>query len=235
MILAAGLGSRLKHITSDIPKALVPVGEKPILAWQLEALKANGIEEVLIVTGYQAHRVHEYLTKNRPGIRVEFVHNAEFNTSNSSYSFWLASSKLSGHAYVHLNCDILFPPTLLQKLIASPHENLIVYRTDIPLGGQLEHVSIAGDRLTAMSITQREDSMGKAFGLAKFGAASVEKLRQLTHDCIMGGDKNQNYFGLIRRAIAELPYFGLDATGGFLLEVNTLNDLEAAENYLLKK
>lgn len=235
MILAAGLGSRLKHITTDIPKALVPVGNRPILAYQLEALVKNNIKDVTIVLGYNAHCIPEYLDKNPFDLNIRFVTNSEYNTSNSSYSFWLAHDELLGDSYIHLNCDIIFKPSLLKKIIESPYENVIAIRKDIPLGGHLEHVSLDGDVLKAMSITQLPDSVGKAFGLAKFGAKSSQILSKLIEKLINKGDKNQHYYGLIRKAAQIIPYYVLDGTHELLLEVNTLEDLAYAQTELEKQ
>jgi choline kinase len=58
IILAAGRGSRMKDLTDDRPKCLVRLRGKPLLEWQLEALREAGISKIAIVTGYK----HELLT-----------------------------------------------------------------------------------------------------------------------------------------------------------------------------
>ena len=61
LILAAGFGSRLKDLTGEKPKALVPVNGRPILDYQLEALRQNNILDVVLVVGYQANVLRHYL------------------------------------------------------------------------------------------------------------------------------------------------------------------------------
>ena len=58
IILAAGRGSRMKHLTSERPKCMVKLQGKPLIEWQLEALRAAGIDDIAIVTGYR----HELLS-----------------------------------------------------------------------------------------------------------------------------------------------------------------------------
>ena len=53
IILAAGRGSRMKHLTDEKPKCLAKLGGKLLIEWQLEALSAAGINEIAIVTGYK--------------------------------------------------------------------------------------------------------------------------------------------------------------------------------------
>ena len=57
LILAAGRGSRLRELTDDRPKCLVPLAGKPLLRWQYDALRAAGARQVLVVRGYLAERL----------------------------------------------------------------------------------------------------------------------------------------------------------------------------------
>lgn len=61
LLLCAGLGSRMKHLTKDKPKALVEVNGKPLLAWNLEKLKASGYTKVIINVHHFADQIISYL------------------------------------------------------------------------------------------------------------------------------------------------------------------------------
>ena len=61
MILAAGLGTRLKPITDIMPKALLPIGGKPLLEWQLEKLRGAGIGDVVINVHHFAEQIIDYV------------------------------------------------------------------------------------------------------------------------------------------------------------------------------
>ncbi len=230
LILAGGLGSRLKHKTSDRPKYLTLVHGKTILDYQMEILLASkDIDKIFIVVGYLGQKIIDHMTRHYPEAPVSYIWNHEFDTSNSSYSFWLAHSHIQNAPYVHIHCDILFSHALFQELIHSPHPNILSIRKDVPLGNQMENVTLEGERITAMSITTRPDSVAKAFGLAKFSVESSQFLIRRIADHIHQGDKNQNYYGIIREAVKTLPYYALDAGSHLLLEVNTLDDLQRAD------
>jgi len=73
VILAGGLGSRLGSITSTKPKPMVPVLGRPFLAYQLEQLKAQGFERVLLLLGYLPEVVKEYFGNGEEwGIEVDY-------------------------------------------------------------------------------------------------------------------------------------------------------------------
>lgn len=60
VILAGGLGSRLRPFTEIIPKPLLPIGEKSVLEIQIELLKANGVDEVFLATNYKSEYIENF-------------------------------------------------------------------------------------------------------------------------------------------------------------------------------
>ncbi len=74
LILVGGFGKRLRPYTEKVPKPLVPVGGKPILLWQIEWLKRNGVDEVILATGYLKEKVFELIGSGKKyGIKVAYV------------------------------------------------------------------------------------------------------------------------------------------------------------------
>lgn len=76
LILAGGLGTRIRHITGDdIPKALIPINDKPFLRHQLELLKKRGITEVIMSLGHLGEKIEEFcLAQKDLGLKFQFVH-----------------------------------------------------------------------------------------------------------------------------------------------------------------
>ncbi|WP_294082261.1 nucleotidyltransferase family protein [Proteiniphilum sp. UBA5384] len=73
MIFAAGLGTRLKPLTNTMPKALVPVGGKPLLQHTIEKLKASGFDEIIINVHHFAGQIIDFVEANHCfGIHIEF-------------------------------------------------------------------------------------------------------------------------------------------------------------------
>ena len=90
ILLAAGMGTRLRPMTLDTPKSLVEVNGRPMLETQIEFLREKGINEIIIVTGYLKEKF-EYL-KAKYGVTL--VHNEKYNIYNNIYTMSLVKDYL---------------------------------------------------------------------------------------------------------------------------------------------
>ncbi len=90
VILAAGMGSRLRPLTDDTPKALVKVNGQAIIERQIESLKEIGIDEIIIATGY-LHKSFNYL-KEKYGVKL--VYNDKYDVYNNGYTMYLVREHL---------------------------------------------------------------------------------------------------------------------------------------------
>jgi choline kinase len=109
IILAAGRGSRMKDLTEERPKCLVELRGKTLLEWQLEALRAAGIAEIAIVTGYKRE-----LLANR-GL-AEF-HNARWAETNMVSSLACAQDWLQAEPCIVSYSDIFYSSMAVQSLM----------------------------------------------------------------------------------------------------------------------
>jgi L-glutamine-phosphate cytidylyltransferase len=112
VILAAGMGNRLRPITDSIPKCMVEIGGKPLLAHTLDALEANGFIRVIIVTGYKKCQIEEFLNHYPTSLEVDTIHNDLFDVTNNIYSLWLASKEIE-EGFTLIESDILLEPAIL--------------------------------------------------------------------------------------------------------------------------
>ncbi len=116
VILAAGIGSRLRPLTEKKPKCLVEVNGKPILGHTLDALLQNGVRDIVVVTGYRADSVNAFCAARYKGKEITFVENKEYDSSNNLYSLYLARKHLSGDTLL-MNGDLVFDTSVIKKLI----------------------------------------------------------------------------------------------------------------------
>jgi len=72
VILAGGLGTRLRKVVSDVPKSLAPIAGRPFLDWLLTALCRKGVDEVLLLLGYGAEKIMAFVGTAVVGIKVTY-------------------------------------------------------------------------------------------------------------------------------------------------------------------
>ena len=120
IIMAAGIGSRLKKQLGNQPKCCTPVGEEILVERMLRLLAGKGVHDVALVLGYQSEVVIGRLRGKTP---ARFYLNPFFNVTNSIASLWFAREELDGQDDVMiLNGDLFFEPGLLDTVLASREE-----------------------------------------------------------------------------------------------------------------
>ena len=120
LVLAAGQAQRLRPLTADLPKTLLPVaGDATILDLTLANLRAVGIEEAVIVTGFAAERIEARAPEleRRHGVRLELVRN-DRPEWNNAYSLWIARDAFRDGALL-VNGDTVHPVAVEERLLAA--------------------------------------------------------------------------------------------------------------------
>jgi len=115
VILTAGEGTRMRPLTLTRPKTMLPVGGKPILQYNVEALRDAGITEILLIVGYKEEMVKEHFGNgNKIGVNINYITQKER----------LGTAHAIGHSrefikedFMVLNGDIILDPELLRELI----------------------------------------------------------------------------------------------------------------------
>jgi choline kinase len=117
IILAAGEGKRLRHLTKDIPKCLVTLFGKSILQRQIEIYKKLNIKEIIIITGYKSDK-----------IKIENIkkyYNKEYDSTNMLETLFCAENELEGCVIISYG-DIIFEKENLEVLINSKEDISVV-------------------------------------------------------------------------------------------------------------
>jgi len=129
IILAAGKGSRIKAVSGDTPKSLLPLGDSTLIGSSLRSLWAEGIRDIVVVTGFKRDKVSQYVRENWSG-NVEFVFNPHFDTTNVLYSFWLGMPYLGDTDFVFLHADTVFEQQVLHQLLQHQSDDPIAFAVD---------------------------------------------------------------------------------------------------------
>lgn len=222
VILAAGYGSRLERVSKGVPKCLLPIGGRPLIEHQIEALSDAGVGNVLVVVGHKADEVRKTL-----GNRVEYIENTRYDATNSLYSLWLAREWVKG-PFVLLNCDLLFHPDILHRLL-SQGGNALVFDSTSSLGKEQTKVAVRDGRLIDLGKDlPLELSRGESLGMLCFDDKGVHSLFARAHALIHNGAENSWVIEAVRSVCSELSVRAINVAGLPWVEVDFPNDLERA-------
>lgn len=227
VIPAAGMATRLRPLTEHTPKCLLEVGGKALLGRALDALRMNGFKKVVIVTGYLADMIEDYVAVNYPDLDVEFVHNPRFQSTNNIYSLYLAKPYVAGKKILLLDSDILFDAEVVKRLMQTPASEALALERH-PLGEEEIKVllSAAGQVCEISKIIDPTLATGESIGLEKMGADYTEALyREL--DTMINGEGLDNVFyeQAFERLIPRgLTFSVVDITGLPAMELDTAED-----------
>ena len=119
IILSAGQGRRLLPLTENTPKCLLPVSDKPVIAWQIDALLAVGIDDITIIAGFHVDLIEALLQKHyahHPNLTILF--NPFYEVADNLASCWMARPAMDGD-FLLLNGDTVIESALLTQVLNS--------------------------------------------------------------------------------------------------------------------
>lgn len=131
MILAAGTGSRLRPLTNEVPKCMVPVNGKPMIERAIDALVAAGIKKLIIGLGYKSEVLKDFIRKTFDekrlnGMTIEFGENPDYDKTNNIYSLYLLKDFFKQDDTLLLESDLVYQPEVIKNLVEAPEKNLAV-------------------------------------------------------------------------------------------------------------
>jgi L-glutamine-phosphate cytidylyltransferase len=224
IILAAGQAMRLRPLTEFTQKCLLSVHGRPILEYQLAALKSVGITEIAIVTGHCAHKVREYISTHAPYVSI--IENTEYLETNNAYSASLARSFVedSEDGFLIVNSDIIFTSSVLKVLIDAPEKDAIVMERNPDFGNDMVKIEMDGYRIRAMSKTlPREKVSAQALGPVK-----LSQKGGMDYFDFINGKRNDWLFYSLGDYAKEHEFYGVENPGYPWAEADTPEDLEDA-------
>ena len=238
VILAAGMAKRLRPLTDTRPKCLLPVAGRTLLERTVDAMHQAGITEFVVVTGYRAEQIRDFLNVQcsmfnvqYSMFNVQYLHNAGYAHNNNIYSLWMAGQVVRGREFLLMDSDILCDPAAVVRIAQEPVSALAVNRHD--LGEEEMKVVVDSDmRITEISKTCRpEDAMGESVGIEHITADYSEALyRELDQMILQEGLVDIFYERAFERLIPQGHTFRVvDTTDYFSYELDTPEDYQRAQ------
>lgn len=124
IILAAGMGKRLKELTENNTKCMVKVDGVSLIERTLSQLDQLGLTRVIIVVGYEGQKLIDYITTLKVKTPITYINNEIYDKTNNIYSLALAKSCLLEDDTLLLESDIIFEESVLHALVDDPRDTL---------------------------------------------------------------------------------------------------------------
>ncbi len=124
IILAAGMGKRLKALTRNNTKCMIRVNGVTLIERMLRQIENAGVSRITLVIGYEGKKLIEYIASLNISTPVHYIENPVYNKTNNIYSLFLARDVLKQEDTILFESDIIFEGSVLDELISDPRENL---------------------------------------------------------------------------------------------------------------
>ena len=124
IILAAGMGKRLKNLTKDKTKCMVEVNNVALIERMLNQLDSLNLNRIVIVVGYKSAKLIDFISSINTKTPIEYVFNEIYDKSNNIYSLFLAREYLKKSDCIILESDLIFEDDILKGLIEDEQPDL---------------------------------------------------------------------------------------------------------------
>lgn len=124
IILAAGMGKRLKELTQDNTKCMVKVNGVSLIERMLSQIDKRNLSRIVIVVGYEREKLKDYIATLDVNTPIEYVDNPIYDKTNNIYSLALAKDFLAEEDTLLFESDLIFEDSVIDELLNDSRETL---------------------------------------------------------------------------------------------------------------
>lgn len=230
IILSAGQGSRLGHLVDNRPKCLIEFSGRTLLDRQLDTLEANGVHEVVVVTGFHDDLVDDAIARRTGGPKVRTIFNPFYKVADNTGSLYMAREELSGDCLVW-NGDTLVSRELMAKVVGNDRPGICVTidRKDGYDEDDMKVVVADDGQLEAIGKRIAKGVNGESIGLLAFRGDGAERFREAIEGDIRTPEGTTIWYLRVIHHLAERSQvWTLDISGEEWGEVDFPEDVERA-------
>ncbi len=230
VILAAGTGSRLRPLTDDRPKPLVPLGSGTILSRAVDALVGAGVSRLVVATGYKEHALRHALAES--SLEVTFCPNPDYAATQNSVSLALCRDAVGGDSFFRLDGDVVFDAEILSRLNSSSAYISAAVDRERKLDDEAMKVRLERGSQDIAAFGKGiplSESGGESIGIERIDSSACEELFDALDGARAAGDTHLYYEDVYSRLILRgARVRAVDITGLRWCEVDSLEDLDQA-------
>lgn len=230
IILASGIGKRLRPLTNKIPKPLIKINDKTLIESQIENLVKCKIKDIVITTGLFEDKLQIFLKEKYRDLNVTYVNNPQYDTTNYIYSLWLTKDHIDDDIIL-LHGDLVFDEKLLKRLI-DKEENIVLVNKHAKVPKKDFKAVIENDKIVKIGVDFFTENSYLSMPLYKFSKNDFLIWMDEIEKEIKSGNLDiyaEDAFNNISDQIALKPlYFNKE----LCMEIDTIDDLKIARRKL---
>ncbi|MFV0432309.1 MAG: sugar phosphate nucleotidyltransferase [Alphaproteobacteria bacterium] len=231
LILAAGLGTRLRPLTDTKPKSMVEVNGKPILFKQIDNLLENKIDDITIVTGYKSEVIIDAVSDTyKIHKNIKTIHNKDFDKTNNMYSAYLAMEDMYNSEFLLMNADVFHDASIIKELIKDEYQNSIVVEKGVYSEENMK-VVFDGTRIQEISKqVTKSDAYGTSTDIYKFTKEGSNIFYDKVKDYIVNMKELNQWTEVALNEVLKTVEFTPCPLKGRWMEIDNHEDLKKAES-----
>ena len=232
IILAAGLGKRLKEYTKDNPKCMVTVNGVSMIERLLRQLDDKKLERIIIVTGYEEEKLRTFVGSLGINTPVEFVDNPIYDKTNNIYSLALAKDKMLEDDTLLFESDLMFDDAVIERIAADNRSAVaVVAKYEEWMDGTC--VTIGQDELITRFIPKKDqiaadkDTYYKTVNVYRFSRKFAERFYIPFMDAYRHAMGENEYYEQVLRIITVIDD---PVVGALVLDKEKWYEIDNAED-----
>jgi len=238
IILAAGMGKRLKHLTENHTKCMVKVNGVTLIERMLNQLDSLGLSKIVIVIGYKGNELKEFIKTLNINTPIIYVFNHDYEKTNNMYSLYLAREYLIKEDTLLLESDLIFEDKLLEVLINEAAPNVAtVSKFESWMDGSV--VTLNKDGSIQSFLTKKDFDFSaikkyyKTVNVYKFSKEFSEKTYVPFLVAFSASEGNKSYYEQVLKFILVLDNYELSVKiikDISWYEIDDIQDLDIAQS-----
>ncbi len=234
VILLAGKGRRIREYLGETHKSMIELDGRPLLWYLVENIRRAGFTEVVPVVGYQGDVIIDYLRREFPTLKFEFVWNRDYEKTNNLVSLVNTEPVVKDDDFIQINGDMIFDYHILKDF--SEAEGSAIALDVLKKKEMIDSPKTIMKSNRIMDLGRHielEDNGGYAIGMYKFSGNLVSKFFELSKKLIVEFP-NMGFHDPLRQLYNSCIIRGFDIGDRLWTDIDEEADIDKATAYLRK-
>ena len=237
IILAAGMGTRLRPLTNDISKPLLVIHDEMLIERMIKNCINESINDFIVITGYNSQKTDKVCVdlSNKYSINIKCIKNEKYDVTNTSVSTFLATDYIEkndlGEDFILINGDNVVNPEIIHDISDSVNSAIVVDNVK-ELNAESFKLIVKDNVIESIGKDiSIEESSGEFIGISKVINEDLKDFNKILKRII--DDDTQNYYDFTFKDLSKKTQLNYVLTNGLeWTEIDDMDDYKKAQDIL---